>query len=78
MPSELIVVLANDGITHIDVISEETFITYHPIKNNQITLVSKRRLPPHYQWEDYSTTCEVTPHNKHVLAAVQRWASQNR
>ena len=62
--SEIIVILAEDGITVLNTVSKKTFRSYQLLGNNILEITEQSGM---------KTSCKINPHNIHAMQAVKKW-----
>lgn len=71
--SEIVVIVHDDGITPLQTISNDNFISYKYSGKNAIEVTVNTIEFPHNRYQKTCIHFNIHPHNELVLKKLQRW-----
>ena len=72
----IVVILCDDGITPLQTISYDNFISYKYINGNKLTVTVKTIEFPSKEYQETYVQFNIKPHNEHVLKAIENWTTK--
>lgn len=74
--SSIVVIFCDDGYTPFQTISYDNFISYKYIDMNKLEVTVRTIDFPRKEYEETYVQFNIEPHNKHVLRAIENWATK--